>query len=225
MTEKRYNAFVTTRAKTIAATSAITGLIALGAIDALMTVDNSPLLAAIAPQDTMQPSDPGTTTSSVSSSATSRSVPSGPEDATAKATGPNVRDVISNVGLVANSTNDPMFLPRVIRDEGAQINKAVLLDKGERAGLIAWTDSSKVKIYFVAVKEALHQSFTPEVKDLVDETQQRPGRPPRNFLTFVDTGISEERIAFARVRERLYELHVTQGKEEIMFELLDQLTM
>ena len=56
------------------------------------------------------------------------------------------------------------------------------------------------------------------------ESPGLPGRPTRNLLTFLDPGLSSERIVFVRVRERLYELHVAPGKDDVLFELVEALT-
>jgi len=95
---------------------------------------------------------------------------------------------------------------------------------GDRIGLIAWADSPQVKIYLLALKEALHSTFSPEMRDLVDEAQEREGKALRNLLTFLDPAINEERVVFIRIRERLYEFHVAEGKDAVVFDLIETLT-
>ena len=90
--------------------------------------------------------------------------------------------------------------------------------------MISWLETPDVKILFLALKEALHSSFSPELQDLVDEKQQRRGKPPRELLTFLDPAISEERLAFVRVRDRLYELHIPEGMDDAIFGLIEELT-
>lgn len=221
---------MTTKAKSIATFLTLSGLVTLAVADAVLTVDNTPFLALFERPESVEIPQPVVSQSSSSSSAASQasSVSSAssstPAVAVGKAQGPDVSAVITSVGLTAQATQDPLFLPRIVPADETEVRTAVLLNQNERAGIIAWTESPKVKIYFLALKEALHESFTPKIADLIDESQKRDGFPPRNFLTFKDTGITEERIAFARVRERMYEIHITDGQEEIMFKLLDELS-
>ena len=112
----------------------------------------------------------------------------------------------------------------MIPEGAAEVHTYALLLHGDRAGLIAWTESAEVKNYFLALKEALHASFSPRVKDLLDETQRIPGKPPRNFLSFLDECLSPERLVFLRVRERLYEIRITEGNDEAIFRAVDELT-
>jgi len=76
----------------------------------------------------------------------------------------------------------------------------------------------------LALKEALHTTFSPEMRDLVDEVQTREGRPPRNLLTFLDPAINSERVVFIRVRERLYEFHIAPGRDDSIYDLIESLT-
>jgi hypothetical protein len=138
--------------------------------------------------------------------------------------GPEVEKIIVDLGFEMLPSDELSILRTVIPAAEATVEQHVLLTNGDRAGLVAWTESPKVKQYFLALKEALHASFSPHVQDLVDEMQRIPGKPPRNFLTFFDEGLSPERIVFLRVRERLYEIHVREGSDDIMFALVDALT-
>lgn len=141
-----------------------------------------------------------------------------------KITGPDVGATIAQVGFTAQDTTELSILRTVVPQQEATVHSQVLLKNGDRAGLIAWVESADVKDYYLALKEALHSSFSTQVRDLLDETQQQPGRPTRNLLTFLDPGLSSERIVFVRVRERLYELHVAPGKDDLLFELVEALT-
>lgn len=141
-----------------------------------------------------------------------------------KATGPDVLVALSALGFEVALSDELTILRTVIPTQEANVSVRVLLLDGDRAGLIAWTESSQVKNYFLALKEALHASFSPRVKDLLDETQRLPGKPPRNFLTFFDEGLSSERIVFLRVRERLYEIRIAEGNDAEMFGLVEELT-
>lgn len=211
---------MTRKAKIVASALTLIGLGTLSAADAVLTMDNAPFLALFEQKEPASTSSSFSSASSVIASSQSSAQSSGVN----KAKGPDVTGTIAALGLTAGQTNDPLFLPKVIDSTEGSVQTAVLLQDGDRAGLIAWSESAGVKIAFLALKEALHRSFTPAIADLIDETQQREGFPPRNFLSFIDTGISEERIAFARVRERLYEIHIAPGKDDVMFRLLDELS-
>jgi hypothetical protein len=163
------------------------------------------------PPQTDQPSSDSGTTSSVAVGVR-------------KASGPDVLKTIATFQMEIQESDELTILRTVIPEAVATVHEYVLLIDGDRAGLIAWTDSPKVKQFFLALKEALHASFSPHVRDLLDESQRIPGKPPRNFLTFFDEGLSSERIVFLRVRERLYELRIVEGNDDVMFELVDALT-
>ena len=201
----------------------LTILIGLGVLDAMLTVEQHPWQAQQA--STVDPSSPSTPTPTPPSPNTPNPNPNpNPNPGVIKKRSPKVREIATVRGFVLQDTRDALFLPQVVPQDKATIETAVLLKDGDRAGVIAWTEGSDVKLYFRALKEALHSFFTPAITDLVDEMQRQDGRPPRNFLTFLDAGISEERIVFVRVRDRLYEVHIAGGKEEEMFGLLDALS-
>ena len=138
--------------------------------------------------------------------------------------GADVQSILQKQKFTIGKVNEKVILEKIIPSNDTNLQSYVLLKDGDRAGLIAWTTSSKVKEYYLTLKEALHNAFTSEVKDLLDETQRREGRPTRNLLTFFDPGILSERVVFIRVRERLYEFHVTEGSSEAIFNLIEELT-
>ena len=140
-----------------------------------------------------------------------------------KQSGPNVREVLQALGLEQSTTQDVSIIRRVIPEE-INVQTTVLLKDGDRIGMISWAETPLVKTYFLALKEALHTSFTAQMTDLVDETQRPEGKPVRNFLTFLDPGLSPERLVFIRVRERMYEFHIAEGKDDQMFLLVEALT-
>lgn len=146
-----------------------------------------------------------------------------PAGAVAKATAPAVSDVASHMNLTVQPNDDLSLLAQIVKD-GTKVEGLAILKDGDRAGSVTWVQSGEVKNYFIALKEALLSAFSPQVRDLRDETVQDPGEPVRNILTFLDPSLSEERIVFVRVRERLYEFHLTAGKEEVMHDLIDALT-
>jgi hypothetical protein len=119
-------------------------------------------------------------------------------------------------------TTETFFLPSIVLNE--TVNTRSLVNQNDRLGSIAWFESSDVKQYYLALKESLHSNFTTAVQDLQDETIRRAGNPVINQLTFYDAGISNERLVFLRVRDRLYELRVVVGKEQMVQPFIDALS-
>lgn len=149
--------------------------------------------------------------------------PDVPPGAVTKNTGPSVEEVIAEQGLTSESTSDLSLLAQVVTD-GTPLNSMAILSNGDRAGSVTWVETGDVKTHFIALKDALIGSFSPDMSDLRDETIQQPGEPVRNVLTFIDPSLSEERIVFVRVRERLFEFHLAEGKEETMHTFIQALT-
>lgn len=150
--------------------------------------------------------------------------PTHPPNAVPKRSGVPVRETVLAQGYTTMDTNELSILRTVVPQQEATVEAVVLLKDGDRAGWMAWVESPRVKDYYLALKETLHTSFSPEVRDLLDETQRIPGKPVRNLLTFLDPGISSERLVFLRVRERLYEFHVAPGEDAALFALIEVLT-
>lgn len=201
-------------------------IIALGAADAILMEGGLPkpvlLDEPYAQTESSASSEPATRNpqpSSVEGESSSSSV-----TGIKKAMGPDVLLTLTKLGFEIQASDELTILRTVIPAQEAEVSTFVLLLNGDRSGLIAWTESANVKNYFLALKEALHASFSPRVKDLLDETQRLPGKPPRNFLTFLDEGLSPERLVFLRVRERLYEIRIAEGGDEAMFQLVEELT-
>lgn len=140
-----------------------------------------------------------------------------------KNSGPVVAEVLTELQLQSTDSNDLTLLAQVVND-GTPVASLTVLHEGDRAGTVTWVESPRVKDMFIALKEALLAAFSPEVRDLKDQTLQEADKPVRNILTFVDPALSDERIVFVRVRERLYEFHITEGKEDPMNALIDGLT-
>ena len=147
-----------------------------------------------------------------------------PDGAVAKQSGVKVDMVATELGFELNETDDPTLLGQVVTG-GPSVNAYDVLMNNDRAGSVIWVESSQVKNYYFALKEALLTAFSPDVSDLRDETLQESGKPVRNLLTFMDPALSEERLVFIRVRERLYEFHVAAGKEDEMTQLIEEITM
>ena len=212
--------------KVLASLGILTLMIALGASDALLIEGGLP--------KPVLPDEPYAQTESSASSEVSSvligDASSAETSSTSsiggvkKAMGPDVLLTLTRLGFEIERSSELTILRTVIPEGAAEVHTYALLLNGDRAGLIAWTESAEVKNYFLALKEALHASFSPRVKDLLDETQHIPGKPPRNFLSFLDEGLSPERLVFLRVRERLYEIRITEGNDEAIFRAVDELT-
>ena len=141
-----------------------------------------------------------------------------------KATGPDVLEALVKNSFTFDNTRERFVLTKVLEGNTDTVTTKALLIDGDRAGAIAWIGSPNVKKHYLVLKEALHSAFTPEVKDLLDETQRRENHHTRNLLTFFDPGILPERVVFVRVRERLYEFHIAEGSSNAIFNLIEDLT-
>ena len=146
-----------------------------------------------------------------------------PPTGVAKQEGPDIFDIFNRLQLATETTDETSLLARAV-PANQKTESRVLLQDNDRLAFIAWTESPDVKTYFLSLKEALTTAFSSELQDLVDEVQEREGKPTRNVLSFFDPGIHEERVLFFRVRQRLYEFHITPGKEPMVQELMDALT-
>ncbi|TSC57632.1 MAG: hypothetical protein Greene041619_1060 [Candidatus Peregrinibacteria bacterium Greene0416_19] len=131
--------------------------------------------------------------------------------------------IIRTLGLTTETPREQSILRRIIPPE-RPTTEWILLKNGDRVGFLAFTESADVKVYYVAVKEALHASFSPSLSGLVDETQSPDGSPVRNLLRFYDPAISTETVAFVRVRQHLYEFHFADGRSEVMEGVIRKLT-
>jgi len=140
--------------------------------------------------------------------------------------GPDILTTLVSRGFTFQDppSGERIVLSRVITDGKTPVTSKVLLQDGDRAGVISWVQSPDVKRHYLSLKDLLHASFTTKVKDLIDETQRREGHPVRNLLTFFDAGLLPERVVFIRVRERLLEFHIAEGKADVMFDVIEELT-
>ncbi len=200
---------MSTRSKFLLTLLLIVAIAALAGIDAAM---NKHELTAYLPG--------GEESSGEASSENASTVPPG---AVQKQSGPDVAAVIAEQGFTTQKVDEQSLVRQVVGAKATVQDLSILKDS-DRAGSVTWVDSPQVKTYFIALKESLLPAFSPEVTDLKDTTDAKPGSPVRNILTFFDLGLSEERMSFVRVRERLYEFHIAGGKEEVMTELIDALT-
>jgi hypothetical protein len=137
-----------------------------------------------------------------------------PGTGVAKRKAPQVADALKGLGFTTTTSSDQSMLEQVTMGNPASQSVAILKEN-DRIGSVVWIDTPEVKTIFNTLKESLLAAFTPAVKDLRDETKVQPG-PVRNELTFLDTGLSTERLTFVRIGERLMEFHTVVGKEEVM---------
>lgn len=142
----------------------------------------------------------------------------------AKSTGPDVAAVIREQGVTTEESSELTMLAQVVKTDSAPLATLAILKDGDRIGSATWIQSPSVKAVFIALKDALLPAFSPELKDLRDETLQEEGKPVRNILSFFDPSLSEERLLFVRVRERLFEFHIANGKEDAMNTIIQALT-
>lgn len=145
----------------------------------------------------------------------------GPAQGVAKRQAPDVPAMLQTVGFTPAEASDPSMLQQIV---GSGVNTAAVLKDGDRVGAVVWVDSPQVKSTFNSLKDALLASFSPNVTELRDETKVEPGLPVRNELTFLDPGLSEERLLFIRVGERLMEFHIAKGKENDIQPAIDALS-
>lgn len=146
-----------------------------------------------------------------------------PAGAVGKNQGQTIEQVATNQGLEVRPSDDLNLLSQVVRSD-QEITSVILLKDGDRAGAVAWMESTDTKATFGLLKEALIKAFSPQMTDLRDETMQEPNLPIRNILTFLDPALSEERILFVRVRDRLFEFHLAAGQEATMYAFVDSIT-
>lgn len=154
---------------------------------------------------------------------TEQETPDTPGTGVAGRRGAAVLDILSAMSIVTETTNEESILEQIVPDAG-KVEKRVILHQNDRLGFFAWTETADVKIYLSALKDALRTSFSSQMRDLVDEVQEREGKPVRDVLSFKDPAIHEERVLFVRVRQRLFEFHMPDGAEVQIQEVMDALT-
>ena len=80
----------------------------------------------------------------------------------------NVADIIQSQQFTTLDTQESSIMEQVV-DETEVVRSHTLLKDNDRAGFVAWLDSTRTELYFRALKEALHESFSPQVQDLIDD--------------------------------------------------------
>jgi hypothetical protein len=134
----------------------------------------------------------------------------------------NVNDVLIALGYSVQPSDESSIISQVV-DETVTVNVLKIL-KDDLVGTVIWIDTPDSKNFFLSLKDALLAAFSPQVKDLSDETKVDPGKPVRNVLTFLDPTLSEERLTFVRMSDRLMEFHTVSGKETEMQTVIDALS-
>lgn len=136
---------------------------------------------------------------------------------------PDVFAVLQSFAIETSYTEKASLLARII-PANTPLTSRVLLQNDEGLGFFAYVQSPDVRAYFAALKDALHQSFSKDVRNVVDIVEAPENRPIRNVLSFTDPSLSDDTIILMRVRERLYEFHVPQAKEPVIRALIEKLT-
>ena len=201
--------------KTTVTTGLITLMVLLGVADGVL-VEGLPT--------TTEPATVVDTNQRINEPTNSLPSDAAPVGAVRKNQGPDVLQTLISNTFTFGDSRDTFILAQVVDTKTDTLNTKALLIDGDRAGAIGWIDSPNVKRHYLVLKEALHSAFTPDIRDLLDETQRRENHPTRNLLTFIDPGILPERVVFVRVRERLYEFHIAEGSSDVIFNLIEDLT-
>ena len=134
----------------------------------------------------------------------------------------SVLDVLNESGFGVIETDEVNLLAQIL-PEHVPLESRVLMQNDDRAAFVTWTGSFESLVYFLALKEVLHSSFSEDVSDLLDELRG----PPENsygILTFLDPKLSDERFVFVHFQNRLLEFHIVEGKEDTLWALIDSLT-
>lgn len=183
----------------------------------ILPEDGQPIAEDDAPND-------GQATSSMdavsSSSSSRRAVKKGQSAKKRQARG--VDAAFGALGLQQQQTREISLL-HVTSPTSVTVNTVVLLQENDRAMLFAWLDSNDAKTIFATLKESLQATFSTQVRDVTDQTLAPPDGAVTDVLSFIDPALSSEKIIFGRTRTRVYEIHVTRGKEELATKLIAEL--
>ncbi len=171
-------------------------------------------------QPQVVPTDPGPSSSPASGSNSSSTVVK-KGVSTKKKVGPDVPAVLASLQLMPTATSEESLLDLI---HGSGSLTMVLLANNDRAALFSWVENDDVKTIFSALKQALQEQFSPQLKNLVDETRTPDTGPPTDVLSFFDPAISPEKVIFLRVRTRLYEFHVAEKGTELVNRLIEELS-
>lgn len=191
--------------KTLAAAGFLALLLAVGATDAL--VNRGEILANLQASADESPA----------TSAKPVAVP--------RMAGPDILALIEEAGLTATaSSTEQSLLAQVSPQASATVQTRVLLLGNDRIGAIAWMEDGDAKTLFLALKQALLASFSPQVQGLRDEKIERQGFMTHTLLTFIDPALSTERFLFTQFGQDLVEMHVVPGRENVAYDLIERMT-
>jgi hypothetical protein len=185
--------------RTFIVTTSFIGILALFAIaDAFVLAPSLPIFASTTTEPTIQ------------------------TEVTPKIESIDVKAAAEKHGFTVHDNSERLLLSSI--DTATVVQTYSLVYANDRVGSIAFTTSPSVKNEYQTLKEVLHRNFSSQVQDLRDETLREAGEPVRNQLTFYDPGISNDRLVFMRIRDRLYEIRIQPGKEEVLQVLIDDLS-
>ena len=134
----------------------------------------------------------------------------------------DVAAVLASLQFISQTTSEESVLMRV--SSPASLHTSVLLLMNDRAAFFAWVESDDVKEIFSRVKQLLQDHFSPRLQHLIDETLTPSDGPPVDVLSFTDPAISQEKVIFIRVRNRLYEFHIALKSEAAISRLIAALS-
>ncbi len=141
---------------------------------------------------------------------------------TKKKTSVDVGALLASLQFMPTQTSEASLLQLITQVANAQTT--VLLLNNDRAALFSWIESDNTKMIFQSVKQALQEQFSPKVTGLIDQTLTSESGPPVDMLAFFDPAISPEKVIFIRVRDRLYEFHVSEKGREAISVLIAELS-
>lgn len=126
-------------------------------------------------------------------------------------------------GFTLTDTREPNILGSVLSDQ-APVHTSVIMMNDDRIAFAAWTELSDAELTFLALKEVLHDSFSKEVRELLDESHLE-SQTEFHILTFIDPHLSDERFVFVRINQLLIEFHVRDGFEETIWDFIDEFSL
>jgi hypothetical protein len=129
----------------------------------------------------------------------------------------DLETMFAHEGFEVRDGSEPSFLSSMTSP--TEISSRVLLEKNDRAGFVVWIETENTKALFFALKRALVESFSDEVKDLTDENTETV-----SVVSFLDPQISEERFIILLAGNRILEFHIPLGKEERFLSVIHTLS-
>jgi len=122
--------------------------------------------------------------------------------------------------MVVAQTKGYAFRP-VSRKEGSilhavssrQLRSVVLMRDDDRVAAAFWFSDPDAKGLMDMLTAYTFDLLSKDVQRLTDEPIHRNGFAPIDLLAFTDPALSEERMVFAKIRDSLYEFHVSEEKE------------